>query len=121
MALVLLITGGFSPAGYQITETELVVKRRVFGQKRYQLSSFTSIEDAGNNFNGFFQKRGGSAGFLGYYGRFKNDAWGRFEAQATNARAALVLLGPTPLVVSPAEPGMFKELIAARLEQQKRR
>ena len=118
--LILLVVAGFSPAGYHVTDTELAVRRRAFGVKRYQLSSFYSIEDAGEDFKPFGHKRGGAAGFFGYSGRYKNKVWGHYEAQATNAKQALVLLGPIPLVVSPAEPGMFKEIIEARMKQLKR-
>jgi hypothetical protein len=118
--VILLVAAGFSPRGYRLTDSELAVRRRAFGVKRYQLSSFYSIEDAEENFKPFSHKRSGAAGFFGYSGRYKNKVWGHYEAQATNAKQALVLLGPTPLVVSPAEPGMFKEIIQARLKQLER-
>jgi hypothetical protein len=116
MLVILLLAAGFSPRGYHVTDTDLVVRRRAFGAKRYQLKSFYLIKDAGEDFKPFSHKRSGAAGFFGYSGRFKNKVWGHYEAQATSAKQALVLLGPTSLVVSPAELGMFREVIEARLK-----
>jgi len=115
MLVALTVASGFAPRGYRLTETELVVRRRVFGSKTYHLSSFTAIDDGGKIFKRS-HKLGGSAGFLGYYGGFRNKLWGNFEAQATDKDKGLILSGSKSLYISPAETQLFKDIFKAKLE-----
>lgn len=116
--LVLLFAYGFSPSVYELTETELIVRRRIFGRKYYQLKDFTAVKDATKDFKPLVQKSGGGgSGFFGYFGRFRNKKWGKYEAQATNKNKAVVLLGKTPLVVSPSEPEFFTEMAEAYIKK----
>jgi len=60
MAAAFLIAYGFAPAGYEITETELIIRRKAFGKKRYLLASFTGVEEAGGHYKtpGHRRRRG---------------------------------------------------------------
>jgi len=114
VGLILLGTLLFAPGSYQLTDTELIVYRRLFGRKRYPLSGFTSAEP-GKEFKRSM-KVAGAAGFFGYYGSFKNKAWGMFHAQATDKDNGLILHGSKPLYISPRESQLFKEMFEAKLE-----
>ncbi len=117
MAAAFLIAYGFAPAGYEITETELIIRRKAFGKKRYLLTSFTGIEEAGTDFKPLLQRRSGSSGFFGYYGTFRNSKWGKYEAYCTNARESVVLLGKRPVVISPKSPEFFSDIVEAKIKQ----
>jgi hypothetical protein len=118
--ILMLFIAGWAPAGYKLMDTEFVVRRRFFGKKRYPLQLFESVENADGRFKAATQKVSGTAGLLGYFGGFRNREWGKFEAQATNSKKALIILGSKKLLVSPREPELFKEILTAKLHHKNR-
>lgn len=119
LVLMLIITG-WAPAGYRLTDTEFVVRRRFFGEKRYPLQFFERVENAEGIFKAGSQKVSGSAGLFGYFGAFRNREWGKFEAQATNSAKALIILGTKKLLISPREPELLREILTAKLIRNKK-
>ncbi len=57
---------------------------------------------------------------MGYFGTFSNKTWGKFEAQATNVKKAVILHGPKPLVISPDETSLFIEIARGYLDKRDR-
>lgn len=113
--IVMLLIAGWSPSGYKLKDTEFVVRRRFFGQKIYPLHLFKRVELVDIGFKALSRKISGSAGLFGYFGTFHNREWGKFEAQATNSKKALIIFGERNLFVSPSEPELLKEILTAKL------
>lgn len=118
--IVMLLIAGWAPAGYKLTDTEFVVRRRFFGQKIYPLHLFERMELVDVGFKALSRKISGSAGLFGYFGTFHNREWGRFEAQATNSKKALIVLGANNLLISPREPELFMEILASKIHHKNR-
>lgn len=115
VALFLLLTFAAQPRRYELTETHLVVPRRIFRPLRVPLSVITAASPATHLAD--VPRRGlrfaFNAGIFGYQGPFRLAPYGEVFFLATN-RARLVALARTertPLIISPARPREFVEAL----------
>lgn len=115
VALFLLLTFAAQPRSYELTETHLVVPRRIFRPLRVPLAIITGASPATHLAD--VPRRGlrfaFNAGIFGYQGPFRLAPYGEVFFLATN-RARLVAVARadrTPLIVSPARPREFVEAL----------
>lgn len=114
VALFLLLTFASQPRLYELTETHLVVARRIFRPLRVPLAVINGASPASNLAD--VPRRGlrfaFNAGIFGYQGPFRLAPYGEAFFLATN-RARLVAVARverTPLIISPDRP---REFVAA--------
>lgn len=115
LALFLLLCYATQPRQYELTASELVVRRRVLRALRVPLSQITGASSASNLAD--VPQRGlrfaFNAGIFGYQGPFRLAPYGEVFFLATN-RAKLVALareGRTPLILSPERPREFVDAV----------
>lgn len=114
VAFFLLLTFAAQPRLYELTDTHLVISRRLFRPLRVPLTLITAASPASNLAD--VPRRGlrfaFNAGIFGYQGPFRLAPYGEAFFLATN-RARLVAVARverTPLIISPARP---REFVAA--------
>lgn len=115
VAIFLLLTYAFQPRLYEISEGELLVRRRLWRPLRVPLDLITAASPASNLAD--VPQRGlrfaFNAGIFGYQGPFRLAPYGEVFFIATN-RARLVAVarqGRTPLILSPDSPRAFVETL----------
>lgn len=122
VAIFLLLTFAAQPRLYELTDSHLVVSRRLFRPLRVPLTLITGASPASNLAD--VPRRGlrfaFNAGIFGYQGPFRLAPYGEAFFLATN-RARLVAVARadrTPLIISPDRP---RDFVAAINELRTRR
>lgn len=101
-----LLTYGFAPRAYRVSaEGDLRVVRRLFGARRFRISTAQATA-AVFGLGGI--RLMGSGGAFGWYGLFWRKGTGRYRAYVTDRARLVACNGPDGLiVVSPEDPGAF--------------
>lgn len=108
--LIILLSYGYAPRGYRLTDGRMYVVRRWFGGKTYRLDS-AELMPAWFGLGGF--RLLGSGGAFGWYGLFWRKGTGRYRAYVTDRSRLVACTGPDGLIViTPRDPALF--VVAAR-------
>ncbi len=111
--LLLLLCYAFSPRRYEVLPGELRI-RRLAGAVTIPRSAVRAARKArGDDMSGAI-RLGGNGGLFGYYGFFRTSGLGMCRWYVTNRRNAVVVFTDSKtLVVSPDDPELFLDALAA--------
>jgi|LakMenEpi03Aug12_release.lakeMendotaPanAssembly.Ray.scaffolds.fasta_scaffold15101_11 hypothetical protein len=115
--IILLLTYGFSPKGYAITEHDLVIFRP-FKNKHYPLKTLKSISLLTPEEMKWTARVFGVGGLFGYFGLFRNKRFGNMVWYASRRGNFVVLERKTgkTLVLSPDDPNSFVSSLQQSIE-----
>jgi hypothetical protein len=105
----------FAPSGYSVTESDILIHRKV-GSVRVPLSSVTSVEQDPVACPFWGVRTYGVSGLFGYFGRFNNKHLGPHRMYVTDRSKAVVIKANNTYVISPDDPQQFIQIAKARME-----
>lgn len=112
--IVLIALGQEAPTGYAIDDDAVRIERRA-GAVTIPISTIREVQELPSQ--AWFIRVGGSGGWLGFYGEFKNRDLGQVTMYATRGTdRVLVATNGRKYVVTPESPTAFVADLRARLE-----
>ena len=108
--LVLIVSTLFMIRGYVVTESQLIIPRLLWSNK-FELSDLTEVTVEPHAMAKSIRMMG-SGGFFGFFGRFRNQELGNYQAFVTDRSRSVVLkFGSKTIVVSPHDPHDFVDKV----------
>jgi hypothetical protein len=112
LAAILLLAYAFSPLGYEISESEICVRRPI-GSVSIPLRDVQAVRRlTAGDLSGSL-RLWGSGGLFGYYGIFQTPGLGRGRWYMTNRGNTVALLGASTILLSPDDVNGFIAAIPA--------
>ena len=116
--LVILVLFLLAPSSYQLTESELIIKRRV-GRRKVLLSSIREVRRVSKKDILRGVVRGGVGGIFGFFGKILSWEFGIYDAYFTNESKAVLIRADKPIVVSPDDPDLFVQKMSEMVKSEK--
>ena len=106
----------FSPVGYKLTESDLIIKRKI-REIKIPLSKIEEVRRIAKEdfFRGF--ARGGVGGVFGFFGKIFSWNIGNYYAYFTNENNAIFIKADRIIVISPDEPDLFIKIISGIIQE----
>lgn len=112
--IILIALGQEAPTGYAIDDDAVRIERRA-GAVAIPISTVREVHELPSQ--AWFTRIGGSGGWLGFYGEFKNRDLGQVTMYATRVTdRVLVATDGRKYVITPESPTAFVADLRARLE-----
>jgi hypothetical protein len=105
------------PRGYSISESEVIIRRRI-GAVKIPLAIIRAVRQDTSACSFWGVRTFGVAGIYGYFGRFYSRELGHYHMYATDYQKAVVIEADKIYVISPDDPQQFVLIARARLEAQ---
>jgi hypothetical protein len=112
--LVLALAALLAPRGYSIEASALRIERRL-GSIAIPLASIRKVEPLPPEKLAGAWRVLGTAGFFGYFGRFRNRSLGSFRMYATRSDGHILVAAEQPVVLTPDRPTEFVAELRRRL------
>ena len=113
--LVLVTSYLFAPQGYAITESDILVRRRV-ASVRIPIIRIRSVRQDSTACSLWGVRTVGVSGLFGYFGRFYTHDLGHHLRYATDREKAIVIEADKTYVISPDDPPQFIQIVKTRME-----
>jgi PH (Pleckstrin Homology) domain-containing protein len=111
LSLAALVFGALlAPRGYTVSGDRLTIDR-LLRPVEIPLSTIQSVEILPPGRLAGSSRTLGSGGLFGYYGRFRNQALGRYRMYATRGDGYVLVRAAQPFVLTPDSPERFIEAI----------
>lgn len=106
----------FSPAGYKLTESDLIIERQIKDIK-IPLSKIEQVRRIAKK--DFFRgvARGGVGGVFGFFGKILSWNIGIYYAYFTNENNAIFIKSDRIIVISPDDPDLFIKIISGMIQE----
>ena len=108
--LALIVSTLFMIRGYTITESQFIIPRLLWSNK-FDLRDLSEVVVMPHAMARSIRMMG-SGGFFGFFGRFRNQELGNYQAFVTDKSRSVVLkFGEKTIVVSPHDPHDFVDKV----------